>query len=326
MFLLPDKGVGGNDIQSIMFNEYWKIISDGVSGINGVISGLAVTSNANLSPSVAKGSVISNGIMYPVTAGTVVIAAANATNPRIDVIVVNASGIKTVRTGTAAVAPKPPTLTANDVAIASVFVAATTTNIGSSAIDDKRVLLSYPVVIYKTTTQEVTNTTIAAIHALNKAASGVVIPDGVLLTGRMLRVSLGGNMLLNSGTPTTSIAISFGGTTWFSDVTAVAAADIDRRAWNIDFVIAGQSSSVQHIVGNINLEVQAAVVTAPTTGTAGDIGGTTTATANINVPFEGVNGAVLADTGDRILTCTFTFNVSNVANELVTEYAIVELL
>jgi hypothetical protein len=326
MFTLPDKGEGDNDIQSILFQEYLDILLDGISGKNCVLSGLTVTGGADMTPAVAKGAVLSNSIMYPVAAADVTIGAADATNPRIDLIVVTSAGALAVRAGTAAAAPKPPTRTANDVAIASVYVAANDTTIGAGCINDKRVVLGTPTCIYKTTTQEVTNTSAAAIHALNKAGSGVVIPSGLLSAGRLLKVKLGGNLLINSTTPTTTIAITFGGVTWFSDLTAAGANDADRRAWNIEFVIAAQASNVQHIVGQIGIEVQAATVTAPTTGIAGELSGTTGATASIISPFEGATGSVDADAADRTLAVTFTFSVSNAANELVTEYAIVELV
>jgi hypothetical protein len=141
MFTIPDKGEGDNDIQSIWFQEYLDILVDGLDGKNCVISGLAVTGGADMTPAVSSGSVISNYIKYDVTGADVTIGAADATNPRIDLIVVNSSGALAVRAGTAASAPKPPTRTANDVVLASVYVAANDTTIGTGCIDDKRVPL-----------------------------------------------------------------------------------------------------------------------------------------------------------------------------------------
>jgi hypothetical protein len=323
---IPDKGEGDNDIQSILFQEYLEVLVEGVQGINCVLSGLVVTGGADMTPAVAKGSVLSNGVMFAVAAADVTITAANATNPRIDLIVVTSAGALAVRAGTAAAAPKPPTRTTNDIVIAYVYVPANDTAIATTQIKDMRVIRDRDITIYKTTAAETTNTTAAAIHALNKANSGVTIPNGLFLTGKILRVKLGGNLLLNSGTPTTTVVVSYGGTTFFSDITAAAAADADRRAWNIEFVMVAQANNDQATVGQINIQVQAAAVTAPTTGIAGEIGGTTGATASIISPFQGAAGTIDSDAADRLLAVTFTFSVSNVANELVVEYATVELL
>src|SRR5690242_12863851 len=105
---IPDKGEGANDIQSIFFQEYLDAIMAGIAGSECVLVGCGVTANNNMAPSVAKGAVLSQGVLFPVTAGTVTIGTADATNPRIDLIVVNSSGTKAVRAGTAAAAPKPP--------------------------------------------------------------------------------------------------------------------------------------------------------------------------------------------------------------------------
>lgn len=137
--ILPDKGTKDNDIQSIMFQEYWSVLADGISGKNCVVTGLAVTGGADMTPAVSSGSVISNYIKYDVTGADVTIGTADATNPRIDLIVVTSAGSLAVRAGTAASAPKPPARTTNDVVLASVYVAANATTIGTGSIDDKRV-------------------------------------------------------------------------------------------------------------------------------------------------------------------------------------------
>lgn len=139
-FSLPDKGEGDNDIQSIMFQEYLEVLSAGISGVDCVIHGCVVTGGADMTPAVALGLVISNGVPFAVTAGDVTIGTADATNPRIDLIVVNSSGTKAVRAGTAAASPKPPSRTANDVVIAAVYVPANDTAIATSQITDLRVL------------------------------------------------------------------------------------------------------------------------------------------------------------------------------------------
>lgn len=73
MATLPDKGTGDSDIQSIVFKEFIEVMSDGISGLNCVLSGCAITGGATMTPSVAKGAVLTNGVLKPVTAGTVTI-------------------------------------------------------------------------------------------------------------------------------------------------------------------------------------------------------------------------------------------------------------
>lgn len=317
---IPDKGEGDNDIQSILFQEYLDILVDGISGKNCVLSGCAVTGGADMTPEVAKGAVLSNGVLYAIAAATVTIGTADATNPRIDLVVVNSSGSLAVRAGTAAAAPKPPARSTNDVVLAAVYVPANDAAIGTSQITDMRMLRENgPICIYRTTTAETTNTTAAAIEALNKANSGVTIPSGLFLAGRILRVRLGGNMLLNSGTPTVRVVIAYGGTTMFSDISAASTGDADRAAWSMDFDIVAQGNADQSVNGELSMGIIAAK-TAPTTG-IGDAWSTAYNTASISGA-----AAVDSDAADRKVSVQITFSVSNASNELVVEYATVELI
>src|SRR3990172_7004755 len=137
---IPDKGEGDNDIQSILFQEYLECLVAGINGIDWVLSGLAVTGGVDMTPAVAKGAVLSNKTMFAVAAADVTITTADATNPRLDLIVVTSAGALAVRAGTPAAAPKPPARTANDVIIAVVYVPAGDTAIATSQIKDMRVM------------------------------------------------------------------------------------------------------------------------------------------------------------------------------------------
>lgn len=318
-FSIPDSGDGDSLIQSVMFREYLEVLVDRLAGLNCVLSGLAVTGGADMTPAVAKGAVLSNGILYAIAAADVTIGAANATHPRIDLIVVTSAGALAVRAGTAAAAPKPPARTTNDVVIAAVYVPANDTTIGSSQITDLRAPCSYPTVIYRQGASVAVNTTSSAIQALNNAGAGVSIPSGLLLTGRKLRVRLGGNYLANSGTPTIRLVIAFGGTTMFSDISGASTGDADRAAWFCDFDISAQASNDQTLVG-IAAMGKIAAKTAPTTGI-----GDAWDTAAVIAPIAG-SAAVDADAADRVLSVQVTFSVSNASNGLVIESATVELL
>lgn len=320
---IPDKGEGDNDIQSILFQEYLDVLVAGLRGIDCVLSGLAVTGGADMTPAVAKGAVLSNEVMFAVAAADVTITAADATNPRIDLIVVTSVGALAVRAGTAAAAPKPPARTANDVVIAAVYVPANDTAIATSQITDLRVFPALPQVIYRTTVAEVTNTTSAAIEALNKNGSGVTIPNGLFLAGRILRVKMGGNILLNSGTGTVRLAILYGGTTMYSDLSAASLADADRRGWRLSFDLIAQGNADQALTGHAQMQDPTLAQTAPTTG-IGDIWGISSGGEGPTA-FSG-SAAVDSDAGNRVLSVQITFSVSNVAVELVVEGATVELL
>jgi len=322
MFSIPDSPSAFNDHQSILFAEYLRIMVAGIDGLDCVLSGCAVTAQGtpDMTLAVAKGSVLTNGVLKAVAAANVTITTADATNPRFDLVVIDSAGAKQVRAGTPAALPLPPTRTANDVVLAAVYVPASDTTIESDHVTDLAVFRRQgSMVIYKTTAAETTNTTVAAVHVLNKTASGLVLPNGLFLSGKQLRCRIGGNMLLNSGTPTITLIISYGGTTMFSDVTGAATADTDRLAWFLDFQINAQANNDQALVGHLQLSPVAAK-TAPTAG-LGDIA----LTAANNTPFAG-SAAVDSDAADRTLTVTWTMNVSNSANEIVTEFASVELL
>lgn len=319
---IPDQGEGANDLQSVLFQEYLDVLVAGLCRKDCVLSGCTVTAQGSpdMTVAVAKGAVLSNKILRAVTAGNVTVGTADATNPRLDLIVVDSTGAKQCRAGTAAASPKPPARTANDVVLAVVYVPANDTTIATNQITDLRIMQECgPITIYTTTTAETTNTTAAAIHALNKTGSGVTIPNGLLLAGRILRVRIGGNMLLNSGTPTVRVEIIYGGTTMFSDISAASTGDTDRSAIFMDFCITAQGNADQNLSGVLAMG-KIAAKTAPTTGI-----GDAWDTAAIIAPVSGA-AAVDSDTADRVLAVQITFSVSNSANELVIETATVEII
>lgn len=140
---IPDKGEGVDDIQARVFQEYMDVLVDGLRGINYVYNGCAVTGSANMLIPVSAGMVISNGKRFIVAAANATIGTADATNPRLDLVVITSAGAIAVRAGTAAASPKPPVRTANDVVLAVVFVPANDTVIASNQITDLRALRDY---------------------------------------------------------------------------------------------------------------------------------------------------------------------------------------
>ena len=111
-------------------------------GRTGVVNGCATTSNANMTVAVSAGTVIVGGAEAAVAGGNVTITAADATNPRFDLIVSNASGALSAVAGLATVDPVFPVLPASSVALAAVYVPPGDAIIDAAQIVDKRVMLT----------------------------------------------------------------------------------------------------------------------------------------------------------------------------------------
>lgn len=110
----------------------------------GVITGCAVTAQGtpDMTLAVASGVIVVNKVARVVAAGNVTITTADATNPRIDLVVVSSSGTKSVTAGTPAATPEMPAIPASSVVLAAVYVPANDTAIQSNQITDKRALLA----------------------------------------------------------------------------------------------------------------------------------------------------------------------------------------
>lgn len=123
---------------------------------NGVISGLAVSqrgAGANMSVDVAAGEARANGTIRNFGSTTnVVITASSPSNPRKDLIVINSAGTLVARAGTAeaitpsgqvrrfTLTPTPPEMTAGDLVLAEVWVAAGATQILDADISSRTIL------------------------------------------------------------------------------------------------------------------------------------------------------------------------------------------
>jgi len=177
---IPDKGEGDNDLQSILFQEYLDVLIAGLAGTDCVVSGCGITGGADMTPAVASGVVISNRVWFSVTGADVTISAADGTNPRLDLIVVNSSGALAVRTGTAAAAPKPPARSANDVVLGVVYVPASDTTIATSQVTDLRVIRDdiarSPVYLRQDATYTLTSATTAQ-KLFNASTNGRITLD-----------------------------------------------------------------------------------------------------------------------------------------------------
>lgn len=149
---IPDHGEGLSEIQSIIFQEDLDVAISAPPQGTYVRSGGVVTAQAtpNMTVQVAACVVYSQGLRYPVAASTsLAITAADATNPRLDAVVVTSAGALVVRTGVpvaftppnSTTTPKPAVLTAGDVMLAQVYVPAAATAIATANIKDRRFLV-----------------------------------------------------------------------------------------------------------------------------------------------------------------------------------------
>lgn len=316
-FGLPNKGGGDNDIQAVLYAEYLKWLYEGLRGNDFVLIGGAATGTAGMNVAIADVSVVSNGVMFFVTGANAAIGTADATNPRLDVVVVNSAGALATRAGTAAAVPVLPTLSANDVPLCVVYVPANDTVIATSQIKDLRLIRDTNVTIWRLPAPYTANTTAAAIQLLN--GSSLTIQPGLWVNDKILRVRLGGTILYNSGTPTGTLTIKWGSTTMFADVSGASTNDTDRAPFFLDLQFVCSATSTQYLVGSIVMG-QIAAKTAPTTGM-----GDAWSTANTANAIRGTS-SINNGSSNGPLEITFTFSVSNAANEITVETATIELV
>jgi hypothetical protein len=319
---IPDKGEGLNDAQSIMFQEYIDVLVEGMSNRNCILSGCTVTGGAGMTPTVNKGSAMSANILYAIPSATVTITTADATNPRIDLIVITTAGAKAVRAGTPATNPKPPARTADDVVIAAVWVPANNTTVAQTQITDLRV-------IRQKATLKFTNTPVTFNNnATIQTYFTVTLPSGLFLAGQQMRVTAGGSFLTNtSGLSVFTLTIAYGGTTLFADSTTTPTASAIRGAWYLDAVLNAQTNTAQQLAGHLSMGPPLTGGKVAAASGIGMLETPPTAYTNMGVaaPFRG-SSAVDSDAGDRAFTIQWTQSVANAASEMSLDFGMAELL
>jgi len=107
----------------------------------GVVIGLRVTAQAtpDMTVSVATGTIyMANGTRYiPAANNALAVTAADATNPRIDIVYINSSGVISCLAGTAGATPSVPSVPAGGMLLATISVPANDTTIESTQIADR---------------------------------------------------------------------------------------------------------------------------------------------------------------------------------------------
>jgi hypothetical protein len=179
-----------------------------------------------------------------------------------------------------------------------------------------------PIVIAKQTAQRVVNNSVATESLF---ASAPVIPDGLFLAGRIIRVRAWGTFLHNNAVSyDVTIRITYGGTVLFQDLTTSfgTSADADLQPWWLDFNVVAQGNAVQ--VGGGFWTNAGPTTIAPATG-AGNLGNDEiSGVAPIGSSKAGI--AVDSDAANRVLDVDFDMSVANATNEWVCQGITVELL
>jgi hypothetical protein len=155
-FIIPNESAAGFTDQAEPDQRDFEILTAGLShgtgastygvGPTGVESGCTVTAQGSpdMTVAVAAGNIRIGGRFVKVTAGNVTITAADGSNPRFDLIVVDTAGTKTAIAGTAASNAVFPAITAGRVVLAAVYVPTSDTAINTNQITDKRVMIDEP--------------------------------------------------------------------------------------------------------------------------------------------------------------------------------------
>ena len=108
----------------------------------GVLSGLVVAAQTtpNMTVKTSAGvAYMSNGTRYaPAAVASLAVTAADATNPRIDIVYLSSAGVVSYLAGTAAATPAAPATPAGGLLLVEISVAANQTTVVTGNITDKR--------------------------------------------------------------------------------------------------------------------------------------------------------------------------------------------
>lgn len=141
MFRIPNKADATYLRQAGGFSSDMDTIAAALAG-DGVLTGMGVSQQGSpdMTVAVAAGQARILGYFPFIAAQNVTIAAADSSNPRIDLVVVDYNGAVSRVAGTAAPQGSvvPPAIPANSIQLAQVYVQAAATSIANANIIDKR--------------------------------------------------------------------------------------------------------------------------------------------------------------------------------------------
>ena len=143
-------------------------ISTGINKRFGIVTGGAVTTSSGITVAVAaiaaNDYVIAGAVQTTAYAGgTVALSAADATNPRIDMITIDTSGTVGKVDGTAAATPFPPDIGDTKIALAEIIMVANETSLAAGDIIDKRQVIPPYVIWVQPHGISASNATLASI-------------------------------------------------------------------------------------------------------------------------------------------------------------------
>jgi len=145
-FTVPNYDAATWAAQARLFSTDLAILGASAGGYNGVLSGClaAPKSPVAMLVNVSSGYVLLANSSVTVAGNDVTIDTNPGANPRIDLIVVGASGTAYVVKGTAAVSPQPPAVPASTVCLAFVYVPPACEAVAATQIVDKRITVPSP--------------------------------------------------------------------------------------------------------------------------------------------------------------------------------------
>lgn len=216
-----------------------------------VLEGLAVTAGTGLSVSIAAGTVTLKEIWAVVAAASnQALTTANATNPRIDAVVVTSAGAIAIRTGTAAVLPNAPDLTTNDILLALVYVPANATTLTATNIRNKRVIIDPHGLAYLT--NPTTNYTTTQTNTL--VAAGLTIPANYLVAGNHFRIQAWGVTTTVFTPGTITVRCLYGATLLASTAAKALPASVTLRSFRVELDITVISTTAMEAQGMLQID------------------------------------------------------------------------
>ncbi|MDZ4340442.1 MAG: hypothetical protein U1B94_09570 [candidate division NC10 bacterium] len=276
-FVQPDAGSQTGQTGS----AYKSAIDGAVSVLKRISQAFAPHEQAtpNMTVRLDAGFIFSGGTLTEVAAQNSATITAPTTNPRIDRIVVDeATGTVSVIAGTEAASPTAPAITAGKLPVAQVLLQTSTTQITNAIITDERAwgLMELPARRFRETggpdvlsmgavpdgkvfkrsgstiiggeASPVLNRDVTENEVVNTAAETTVysfsVPGGTLGTDKMLRLTLLGSYLNNSGAGSEiTYRVKYGATTIMTALTRVFASDASRRAVRLICLLAAQNAT-----------------------------------------------------------------------------------
>lgn len=147
------------------------------------------------------------------------------------------------------------------------------------------------------------------------------VPANVLDTQKMLRLTLYGDYLNNSGgTSTLRVQCAFGGTTMYDDTCSAQNASATRHPFKFEFLIGNQNSATSQVLGGM-LTLGTSV---STTAGLGDLGAVIIAATGFNTSIFGT--AAVNTTSSQTLTISVAHSATSTSTSIRRQMAILEVL